>query len=331
MLSPLPSASITTDSPWPHRFAVALAVITFPLIWVGGLVTTYDAGMAVVDWPGTYGYNLFLYPWQTWIAGPWDLFIEHGHRLLGAAAGMVAIALVISTWLTNSSRRLRLAAFGLLLFVILQGVLGGMRVLMDARTLALIHGCTGPLFFACAVVAAVASSRTWTPGSPAGSGLNLRNAALALFAATGLQLVAGAHVRHLPHLGAGKAFQAAVFFHIALALVVVLAAARCVLATPAAPADYGAGRWAFAVSLLIGLQLALGAATWVAKYSWPEWFDQFHFAAAHVVQSKSLPQALTVTAHVANGSLILAASAVLAAKSMGLHFHNSASLAEAAQ
>ena len=70
---------------WPHRLAVALACATFPLIWVGGLVTTYDAGMAVPDWPGTYGYNLLLYPWQTWIAGPWDLFIEHGHRLLGAA------------------------------------------------------------------------------------------------------------------------------------------------------------------------------------------------------------------------------------------------------
>ena len=45
--------------------------------------------MAVPDWPNTFGYNLFLYPWQTWIAGPWDLFIEHGHRLLGATVGML--------------------------------------------------------------------------------------------------------------------------------------------------------------------------------------------------------------------------------------------------
>ncbi len=42
----------------------------FPLLWVGGLVTTTDSGMAVPDWPTTYGYNLFLYPWQTWILGP---------------------------------------------------------------------------------------------------------------------------------------------------------------------------------------------------------------------------------------------------------------------
>ena len=39
-------------------------------------------------WPTTYGYNMFLYPWQTWLAGPWDLFIEHGHRLLGALVGL---------------------------------------------------------------------------------------------------------------------------------------------------------------------------------------------------------------------------------------------------
>ncbi len=64
-----------------------LVCATFPLIWIGGLVTTYDAGMAVPDWPNTYGYNLFLYPWQTWVSGPWNLFIEHGHRLFGAVVG----------------------------------------------------------------------------------------------------------------------------------------------------------------------------------------------------------------------------------------------------
>src|SRR4029077_11054524 len=80
-------------SPWPHRLALLLASATFPLLWVGGLVTSYDAGMAVPDWPTTYGYNLFLYPWQSWVLGPWDLFIEHGHRLFGAAVGLLSIAL----------------------------------------------------------------------------------------------------------------------------------------------------------------------------------------------------------------------------------------------
>src|SRR5262245_9405091 len=86
------------ETRWPHRWAVLLVCATFPLIWCGGLVTTYDAGMAVKDWPNTYGYNLFLYPWQTWIFGPWDLFIEHGHRLLGALVGLLAIGLTISVF-----------------------------------------------------------------------------------------------------------------------------------------------------------------------------------------------------------------------------------------
>ena len=87
-----------SPSPWPHRWAVALACATFPLVWVGGLVTTTDAGMAVPDWPNTYGYNLFLYPWQTWLAGPWDIFVEHGHRLLGATVGMMTIGLLAVLW-----------------------------------------------------------------------------------------------------------------------------------------------------------------------------------------------------------------------------------------
>src|SRR6267154_1770274 len=94
-------------SPWPHRLALLLCCATFPLVWVGGMVTTYKAGMAVPDWPTTYGYNLFLYPWQTWILGPWDLFIEHGHRLFGALVGMLTIALCVSLWMTKQPKWLR--------------------------------------------------------------------------------------------------------------------------------------------------------------------------------------------------------------------------------
>src|SRR3954469_10732934 len=125
----MPVEPQSRSSAWPHRLAVALALIIFPLIWVGGLVTTYDAGMAVPDWPGTYGYNLLRYPWQTWLAGPWDLFIEHGHRLLGAAAGLLAIALVAAVRLTDCRRWFVVSAWAALGLVIIQGLLGGARVL----------------------------------------------------------------------------------------------------------------------------------------------------------------------------------------------------------
>ena len=105
-----------------HRLCLLLVCLVWPLIWVGGLVTTYDAGMAVPDWPGTYGYNLFLYPYKTWLLGPFDLFIEHGHRLLGAVVGLVAISLVISAHFKESRRWVFVLALGLLVAVITQGL-----------------------------------------------------------------------------------------------------------------------------------------------------------------------------------------------------------------
>ena len=151
-------------SPWPHRWAVVLACATFPLVWVGGLVTTTDSGMAVPDWPSTFGYNLFLYPWQTWLAGPWDLFIEHGHRLLASAVGLLTIGLLILLLRTETRRWMKGVGFAALALVIFQGVLGGMRVLLNERTLAMLHGCTGPLFFAVTVAMVVFTSRSWMLG-----------------------------------------------------------------------------------------------------------------------------------------------------------------------
>src|SRR5882672_10945751 len=128
--------SLLPESAWPHRLAVLLTCATFPLIWVGGLVTSYDAGMAVPDWPTTYGYNLFLYPWQTWIEGPWKLFIEHGHRLMGATVGVLTIALLVAVWRCDSRQGVRWLSVLTLGAVIFQGSLGGLRVLLDEVQLA---------------------------------------------------------------------------------------------------------------------------------------------------------------------------------------------------
>ena len=144
-----------------HRLAVLIVCLVWPLIWVGGLVTTYDAGMAVPDWPNTYGYNLFLYPYKTWLTGPFDLFIEHGHRLLGAVVGLVAIALAWKTYQNETRRwvfRFSLIVLGAVIF---QGLLGGIRVVGASRTLAMVHGCFGPAFFAGCVAFAVVTSRFW--------------------------------------------------------------------------------------------------------------------------------------------------------------------------
>lgn len=310
-------AAILRYSPWPFRLALALALTTFPLIWVGGLVTTYDAGMAVPDWPSTYGYNLLLYPWQTWIAGPWDLFIEHGHRLLGAAAGLFTIGLVAAVWMYDSRRWLLYAALGALALVVAQGVLGGARVLLDQRLVALVHGCVGPLFFAYVASVVVFTSRTWRGASPQRDdlhGARLSRAGWIFAASAYVQLVLGAVLRHFPLDAPPALFRAIVLLHLVVAAVLLLHALLLVAATwsrSAGPARSFRGL-ACGLASLVLIQMLLGGATWVVKFSWPDWLGGYDFAARYVVHEKSLVQSLIVTAHVANGSLILALAAVQA-------------------
>src|SRR5436305_13570746 len=75
------------------------AAATFPLIFMGGLVTSHGAGMSVPDWPNSYGYNMFLFPPRLWIGG---ILYEHTHRLMGTAVGMLSIVLALWAWKLES-------------------------------------------------------------------------------------------------------------------------------------------------------------------------------------------------------------------------------------
>lgn len=304
----------STSYRWPHCLALLSAVVIFPLIWVGGLVTSYDAGMAVPDWPGTYGYNLFLYPWTTWFFGPWDLFIEHGHRLLGSLAGLLMIALVATTVLTKCPRWIVQFAIALLVLVILQGVLGGIRVRLDDRMFALLHGCTGPLFFVLVVAFAVVTSPRFSVRSlfsEPKSTPRLTTAAWGFACVCYLQLVLGALVRHVPVTSSAGFFRAVVLLHIVMAFV-LLGQALLLAGNVLFSKQANVSRWVgVALASLIVTQVALGAATWIVKYGWPDWMGSFQFAAEHVNYEKSAMQALISTAHVANGSLILATAVIL--------------------
>jgi heme a synthase len=314
--------SAHSESRWPHRLAVVLVCATFPLIWVGGLVTTYDAGMAVPDWPTTYGYNLFLYPLETWIAGPWDLFIEHGHRLLGALVGMITIALVAAVFWRDSRLWMRFAVIAALCLVIAQGVIGGQRVLLDARQLAKLHGCLGPAFFALATALAVFTSRVWKDGPAIAarrSAGKLHRLAVLTAALAYVQLVLGAHLRHIPVTAGPGEFRAAVIFHLlgaaAVAVHAALLAAHVLRNYRDAPP---LRRPAVVLAALVLLQLSLGVGTWVVKYSSP--FETGALAAVrgYTFAADGMAQALTVTAHAAGGSLILAIAVMLALRAVRL-------------
>jgi len=78
-----------------HAIAVLTACATFPLIFMGGLVTSHHAGMSVPDWPNSYGYNMFLFPPNQWIGG---VLYEHTHRLMATAVGFCAVVLTLNAW-----------------------------------------------------------------------------------------------------------------------------------------------------------------------------------------------------------------------------------------
>jgi heme a synthase len=313
----------TTDSRWPHRLAVVLALTTFPLIWVGGLVTTYDAGMAVPDWPGTYGYNLFAYPWSTWLFGPWDLLIEHGHRLLGALVGLLTLVLAAVVWWKDDRLWFKQLALAAIALVIVQGVLGGARVVWDERLVALLHGCTGPAFFAFVTALVVCSSKRWRQieARDVGPAANWVAAAWWLAGVAYVQLVAGAVLRHIPLWAPPDLFRIALLFHLGLAAVLTVQAIGLAWKTARNWSSLGWLRAPAVVLIsLVLIQIVLGGGTYVAKYAWPMWADTFVFAATHVTTEKSLHQSLITTAHVANGSLILATAVVLAVRATRLQY-----------
>ena len=308
------------ESPWPNRIAILLALVTFPLIWVGGLVTTYKAGMAVPDWPSTYGYNLFLYPISTWIAGPFDLFIEHGHRLLGSLAGLVAILLVVVVWRRDERVWMRRLALAALALVIAQGLLGGARVLMDSRTVAMIHGCVGPAFFSLSVAMVVFTSKSWrtaTSSDEFASADSVRSLVVLIPAFAFIQLLLGAQLRHVAATTSHQTFQLFVVFHLVLALVLTLHIGLLNWKTWKCPVRQ-VSRPARILALLIFVL------TWVMKYSWPGGMgDYFSFAAGHQIIAGGFWQAMLTTAHVAAGSLILGVSVVSVLQTYR-HFRHSA-------
>ncbi len=132
-------------SPWLHWIALLTAGATFLLIVIGGIVTSTESGLAVPDWPTTFGYNMFLYPLSEMVGG---ILYEHSHRLMGSLVGLLTIALLVMLLVKDSRIWLKLLGFAALIGVSVQGVLGGLRVTELNINLAIIHACLAQAFFA---------------------------------------------------------------------------------------------------------------------------------------------------------------------------------------
>ena len=246
-------------SPWPHRLAVALACATFPLLFIGGLVTSKGAGLAVPDWPTTFGHNMFLYPWSKMIG---NIFYEHSHRLVASFVGLLAIALAVAFWLRERRAWLRWLSLIALGLVITQGVLGGLRVVLLESTLAIIHACFAQAFFALTVALALFTSREWrseTIEARIADGGRLWRLGAMTTAFIYIQVIFGAVLRHT-----GERLDAHLFFAGLVAVHVILLLLRV---TKDQDAHLKLVRSAYALGILMLLQLLLGAGSYLAKFT----------------------------------------------------------------
>ncbi len=197
-------------SPGLHLFALLTAAATFCLIWIGGLTTSHGAGMAVPDWPTSYGYNMFALPWAQWQIG--GIFYEHTHRLFASEVGLLTIVLAlwlfgknarpVARWLgvalllagaagwnrpngiqsaihigvhgvallaasfywprcDESPKWLRRLGVIAVIAVVIQGVLGGLRVTQMKDVLGVFHGTLAQLFLVLICAIALFTSRWW--------------------------------------------------------------------------------------------------------------------------------------------------------------------------
>jgi cytochrome c oxidase assembly protein subunit 15 len=297
---------------WLPLFSKLLVAATLCLIFLGGLVTSLGAGLAVPDWPTTFGHNMFLYPVSGWVGG---VFFEHTHRLLASIVGLLTTALAIWTWRMDARRWVRWLGVTAFLLVVVQGIFGGLRVTQLSVVLAMIHGCMAQAFLCVVIVLAAALSRRWNETqvtSVAGSSIAaLRWAAWAFVGAVYVQLILGAVMRHL---GAGLAItdfplaygrlippigSLAVGIHFAhRAWALLVTANALVLLVLCMMHARNVSRLlspVFSIIVLIGFQIALGA---------------------HIIWLMRPP--VTTTLHVLNGAVILGLGLLVALRASRL-------------
>lgn len=297
--------------PLVHRVALATACTALLPITVGALVTTKQYGMAFADWPTSDGHNMLLYPWMAdLLRGALDKFFEHGHRLAGVLIGCCSMALAFVAWKLENRRWVRRLAAVVLAMVIVQGRLGGDRVLRDDPRWALFHGTFAALVFTTMVATAVVTSRRWfeifaedvAGRSDRPAALSDRGRAFVTAApfVILLQYVLGGFLRHL-----GMALYEHVFGAIVVAIVAGTAAFFAVRSR--SPLTSRWGKW-LAVTLL--LQLSLGIGTWITR---------FGFATlGYVAVSQSPLQVVFRTSHTVVGMLVLASSTMAALSTVAL-------------
>jgi cytochrome c oxidase assembly protein subunit 15 len=180
---------------WLRRFTKFVAGCTLFLIFAGAMVTSTGSGLAVPDWPLSYGMVM-----PPMIGG---IFYEHGHRLIAATVGLLTVIQAIWLQLREPKRFTRILGWCSVGAVIAQGILGGVTVLLLLpHSVSIAHAGLAEIFF-CLNASIAFFTSTWFRASRA---LEKGDAPIALTTllviVTYTQILIGATMRHL---GAGLA------------------------------------------------------------------------------------------------------------------------------
>ncbi len=303
-----------------HALALVTTVVTLVLIVAGGLVTSNDAGLSVPDWPLSFGKLM-----PKMVGG---VFYEHGHRMIAALVGLLTLALAVGLATSGYPSWIIRLAWMALAGVIVQGLLGGLTVLLQLpAVVSVLHACVAQLFFCLVVVLALVTSRGWArrpdPGAWRESAFRL---ALMATGAVYLQLILGAVLRHSGTVAGAKAVElvsAALVAHLlgALLVVVVLSYASFSILK----SDWGGriaavlyvGLWLLAIQVLLGVGAYLARVeilTSAQPWPWGVWVTTGHVAVGAIMLALNLVVAMTLL--YSSGSKRHPAQAALAGESV---------------
>ncbi len=247
-------ADSSRNSIWLYRYSLTLVFATAFLILAGGLVTSHEAGLAVPDWPLSYG--------QLMPPMVGNIFWEHGHRMIAGSVGILTLILTLWIQFATQCSRIKKLAWAALGAVILQALLGGLTVLlMLPHAVSIFHACLAQTFFCLTVALAyflrpdTIKTEGSTSQAPQKNLTGLSKLCRIAFAAAYLQLILGAIIRHTSK---------GVVFHIVWAFVVIallFVTTRSVMLT--APERKGAVRASMALSFLVITQFFLGLGAFI--------------------------------------------------------------------
>ena len=296
-------------------FACITAATIFLLLITGGLVTGLEAGLAVPDWPNSFGHNMLLYPLSEMKGG---IYYEHAHRLYGMLVGVSAITLLVLVARFETGKLLRTLAIVGFVLVVVQGLMGALRVtghftlsqqaadLAPSTALAVVHGVFGQIVFATFCLLAVLCGDRWkSPATQvARDSTTGRRMSIMLIAVLLAQLISGALYRHYqiptvdgppsnPKWAMHLHLTGSVFAFIATLLVGLRAMRFPKSLRPLPQLGHG-------ILMLVGVQVALGIAA---------------FVFVMVRKSVVIPtgELVFTTMHQATGALLLATSVMLSA------------------